>query len=768
MPFGVIAGLSPRKGLSMRTRVRSSRASATRAGALGVSLFMTCIVASCGDGGITAPGQPVHQFTGVSVSGQHRCVVAIEGDAYCWGGNFYGQIGIGLTSPKVVAPSLVSSNARWVDVASGQISTCGLTDSGLISCWGDNGSGQLGNGTGVADSVPAPAVRGPVFQALSVGFWHACALDADGVAWCWGYGGNRQLGQGPDESNRDLPAKVRGGHRFASVSAGLSHSCGLQQDRTAWCWGGNEHGQLGIGVKGDPRGTPRQVDGDLRFIQLSAGHSRTCGVTADGLAYCWGANPDGALGDGTTEGRDVPTPVHGELRFRRVATAEAHTCGLTEDGSLYCWGRNNAGQLGDGTRQPSAVPSRVATFTRFVIFGVGGSDTCAVSTNGEPYCWGAGAVPRSRGPTELPQRVIIQRGQVADEPEPDTAIVIAEIAFESIVAGTGWACGVDDAGTGYCWTSDGRYPFSGESRAAPLPQAVPGDVRWKHLAAGRDFACGIALDGAAYCWGRNYSGQLGNGSEKDSEVPILVAGGGRYKSISATVWGGHVCAVTEAGDAYCWGSNWGGALGNGSHIGSSPLPVAVIGGVNFESVAAGGGYTCGLTAVGDTYCWGVNEGDIRGPDSIYVRTEPTPVAPGFRFGQLRAATDHICGLSRDGLANYCWGSNDVAQIGTGTRSYSVPTPSPTVTIPTLVTIGAGYRYTCGATAQGTAYCWGFDRGLALGTGERFELNPTRVLGNHRFRTVTAGYDVSCGLTFEGELYCWGAGYGASPRLVARP
>jgi len=129
---------------------------------------------------------------------------------------------------------------------------------------------------------------------------------------------------------------------------------------------------------------------------------------------------------------------------------------------------------------------------------------------------------------------------------------------------------------------------------------------------------------------------------------------------------------------------------------------------------------------------------------------------------------HICGESVDGLANYCWGENEAAQVGTGERSYEVPFPTPTHSVASLVTVAAAVTHSCGATSHGHAYCWGYDYDGALGTGERFEIAPTPVLGGLRFKSLTAANDITCGLTFEGELYCWGAGYGRAPRLVARP
>jgi alpha-tubulin suppressor-like RCC1 family protein len=156
------------------------------------------------------------------------------------------------------------------------------------------------------------------------------------------------------DSDENGPQPVIGGLRFVSISisAGDGHTCGLTTRGAAYCWGNNFDGELGDGTMTDSNANgPQAVIGGLRFASISAGDDHTCGLTTRGAAYCWGDNSDGELGDGTMtdSGEDGPQAVIGGLRFASIDDGEGHTCGLTTRGAAYCWGDNSDGQLGDGT-----------------------------------------------------------------------------------------------------------------------------------------------------------------------------------------------------------------------------------------------------------------------------------------------------------------------------------------------------------------------------------------------------------------------------------
>jgi alpha-tubulin suppressor-like RCC1 family protein len=194
-----------------------------------------------------------------------------------------------------------------------------------------------------------------------VGESHTCGLTAAGAAYCWGQNAAGQLGVGDAVLRSSIPLPVTGGLTFATLSAGDAHTCGLTTNGVAYCWGWNFDGQLGTGSAGAPSGTPVIVAPRLSFLAIASGHSHTCAVEGSGVAYCWGQNLSGRLGTGTTTAAIVPTPgrVVGELVFTRVTAGEARTCAVATGSAWYCWGENQSGGLGVGTTTDSGTPVKV-------------------------------------------------------------------------------------------------------------------------------------------------------------------------------------------------------------------------------------------------------------------------------------------------------------------------------------------------------------------------------------------------------------------------
>ena len=200
--------------------------------------------------------------------------------------------------------------------------------------------------------------------------------------------------------------------------------------------------------------------------------------------------------------------------------------------------------------------------------------------------------------------------------------------------------------------------FQGDGRTTQLPLVSAGSIH----------NCGVTTAGAAYCWGWNGFGQLGNGTNTKSNVPVAVTGGLTFQSVSAGSI--HSCGVTTAGAAYCWGNNGhGGQLGNGTNT-KSNVPVAVTGGLTFQSVSAGSIHSCGVTTAGAAYCWGNNgHGGQLGNGTNTKSNVPVAVTGGLTFQSVSAGLQHSCGVTTAGTA-YCWGENKHGRFGNGTETNS--------------------------------------------------------------------------------------------------
>jgi len=307
-------------------------------------------------------------------------------------------------------------------------------------CWGRGGLGQLGGGVRGDTGNAATIVRGRInWRDLRVGRLDTCGVSIEGRGFCWGANQEGEIGVAfvsLDEATTS-PIELDGGFRFKEVTVGWLHACGITSANQTYCWGSNTSGQLGAGpdfslLEGSR--IPIAVEGNRAFVQLSLGAVHSCGVTAGGVAYCWGENFAGQLGDGTTLSHSAPSPVLTPLRFTFIATASgfasggnipppvpnpglyAHTCALTSAGTPYCWGWNGNGQVGDGTTTSRLTPVPVAGNLTLATIALGGAYTCGMQGNAV-WCWGANAVGQlGRGSLSALSTVPVRVGAPFDVP----------------------------------------------------------------------------------------------------------------------------------------------------------------------------------------------------------------------------------------------------------------------------------------------------------------------------------------------------------------
>ncbi len=298
--------------------------------------------------------------TAISSGQAHTCVIH-RGAAKCWGDNFYGQIGDGTnTNPLHPVPVQTSGLGSGVAAISvGGYHTCALTMAGAVWCWGRNAEGQLGDGTTTRRLVPVqvPGLTSGVV-AIDAGRSHTCAVTTGGTLWCWGDNVSGQLGDGTT-TQRLAPVQVSGlGSGVQAVSASGATTCALTSDGAARCWGWNTHGQLGDGTT-TPRLTPVQVSGLASGVQsIATGPHHTC-ARRNGAALCWGRNDYNQLGDGITIESHVPTQVTGLTHgVQAIDTGDFFSCAVHE-GAAKCWGWNGQGQLGNYLGNNSPTPTSV-------------------------------------------------------------------------------------------------------------------------------------------------------------------------------------------------------------------------------------------------------------------------------------------------------------------------------------------------------------------------------------------------------------------------
>jgi len=382
----------------------------------------------------------------------HTCALTRGGAVKCWGDNFFGQVGDAGATIRLTPVDVVGLAGGVVAISTGADHTCALTRGGAVKCTGDNFHGQLGDGTsGMSRLTPGDAAGlASGVAAISAGFGHTCALTSGGAVKCWGNNGAGQLGDGTSGPDRLTPVDVVGlANGVVAIAARGYHTCALTGGGAVKCWGENNVGQLGDGTVGTNRLTPVDVAGLAGgVVAIAAGGVHTCALTSGGAVKCWGYNHAGQLGDGTVgTTRLTPVDVAGLASgVVAIAAGGSHTCALTRGGAVKCWGENASAQLGDGTVGASRLTpvDVVGLASGVVAIAAGGSHTCALTRGGAAKCWGRNDDGRLGDGTVRTIRLA-----------PVDVVGLAS-GVAAISAGYAHTCALTSGGAAKCW---GDYEY---------------------------------------------------------------------------------------------------------------------------------------------------------------------------------------------------------------------------------------------------------------------------------------------------------------------
>jgi hypothetical protein len=386
-------------------------------------------------------------------------------------------------------------------------------------------------------------------------------------------------------------------HRFNSLTAAASHTCAIDRTGTAWCWGANNHGQLGDGTTTD-RSAPVQVKTAAKFTSLAAGGAdTTCGLATDGHAWCWGANTDGQVGTGPAEmGKDVlePAAVSDGHAFASLHLGPKSACGIDTDKKTWCWGANP----GNGTPDPSPQPVEVAGSHQFTALSMDATTTCATDTESKGWCWastatgrtGVDPAPAPGIPTEITGGRTYKLIQVAPQTDPAT---------------TSFACAIDTVSDAWCWGENAHGQLGdGSTTASLVPVKVAGGHKLGSLALTAGSVCALDDTSHLMCWGENTHGQLGDGTTTDAKSPAAVDPGQTYGKVTANS-AGTLCGITSSA-LRCWGQNADGAVTPGGPA-DIKIPTTLTGVSGATAATLGDGFTCTLAARSTAFCWGGND-----------------------------------------------------------------------------------------------------------------------------------------------------------------
>lgn len=332
----------------------------------------------------------------------------------------------------------------------------------------------------------------------------------------------------------------------------------------------------------------------VSYAEVSLGHGHTCVRIEDGSVRCWGANLDGETGNGSTgtdRGPAAPAQVRDVEGATQVCVGFSYSCARLRDGTAECWGNNTHNQIRFSLRASCTASPVRSPVDHIRSLSCGGWHVCALRNDGSVWCWGEDA------PRYSPWRVPL-RGRVAE-----------------VASGHHRSCARMESGAVYCWTVSSRTPAEVTGFAAAPTQ----------LAVAERFACATLADHRAACWGDGYHGELGNGAPLESREPVVVSAVPDVVEVSANE--GRACAVTAAGEVWCWGA--GDARRSASREGVAAIdPPMKLGSVGpTDHIYVGDQHACARTRVGDLCCWGRNYyGQLGNNQTTSPDSDVAPVA----------------------------------------------------------------------------------------------------------------------------------------------
>ena len=314
-----------------------------------------------GNNTITASSVPVSVVGGIVFSqltfGYNHTlgIRTSDGTAWAWGANASGQLGTNNVTPRSSPISVVGANS-WKQLSVQYVFSMGVKGSdGTGWGWGLNSSGCLGNNTsGVSYSSPISVVGANSWKMILAGGLTAAGFclairGSDGTGWAWGINNMGMLGQNTVTA-RSSPVSIVGGNSWKQLSAGQYHSLGIRgSDGTGWAWGDNSAGEIGDNTVTNSRSSPVSIVGGISWSQLSAGYDYSLGIRgSDGSAWGWGTNIFGGLGVGDQTVRISPVSIFGGLSFSQISAGQYTSLGLM--GSVltsWGWGYDGGGEFGN-------------------------------------------------------------------------------------------------------------------------------------------------------------------------------------------------------------------------------------------------------------------------------------------------------------------------------------------------------------------------------------------------------------------------------------
>ncbi|MCF7924822.1 MAG: hypothetical protein K9L64_06955, partial [Candidatus Izimaplasma sp.] len=546
----------------------------------------------------------------VSMGYRHSSVITSEGRLFTWGSNLYGQLGDGTIASKSTPTDItgqfgLASGENIIQVSLGKYHSLAITSEGRIFTWGLNSIGQLGDGTSsTMSSNPIDITsqfglaQGEIFTYVSLGDYISSAITSEGKLFAWGQNGSGQLGDGT-ESSKSVPTDITSQfnlnteEKIIKSSYGYRHSFAITSEGRFFAWGENSYGQLGDGTT-TSKSTPTEITSQFvltvgeSIIDFASSYDFSSATTSEGRLFTWGENGYGQLGDGTQTPytpHSNPIEITNQLNLSteetviKVSLGYTHSSIITSKGKLFSWGYNDYGQLGDGTVTPQSSPIEIGynilninqnnlpIYQEIIQVSLGNSFSSAITSEGMLFTWGENSYGQLGDGTTIskstPTEITSQFGLFPGE-------TISQISL-----GDSFAIAITSEDRLFSWGYNGFGQLGDNTTTSKsTPTEITNQFNLStgetvtQVSLGQYHSLAITSEGRIFSWGSNINGQLGDDTATFKLVPTDITSqfglfpGETINHISSGE--SHSAAITSEGRLFIWGYNLYGQLGDGT------------------------------------------------------------------------------------------------------------------------------------------------------------------------------------------------------------
>ncbi|WP_160139996.1 T9SS type A sorting domain-containing protein [Chryseobacterium sp. c4a] len=708
---------------------------------------------------------------GLPANGLHVFNIRIKDNTGTWGPVF----------KNVINVETPASSGCWESLSAGRQHSLGIKPDGTLWAWGNNQTGQLGDGATINRNVAVQIGTATNWKSVSAGEQYTVALKTDGTLWAWGSNFDGQLGDGT-KTDRYAPVQVGTATNWKSISAGSFHVLALKTDGTVWAWGRNNYGQLGDGTN-TGKLVPTQIGTATNWQSVDAGTLHSLALKTDGTLWSWGYNYSGQLGYGGSGYTSVPTQIGTTNDWKTISAGTYHSTAIKKNGTLWTWGSNLSGQLGDGTTTNKNTPIQIGTETNWLNIGAGSSTTFANKTDGTLWIWGNPFHTQTSGIDNTLPRQVNSSSDNMQMAVGESHILVKALDGSLKVYGSNMYGQLGNGMDGMNNDTSTFISIECPSNCSPQIQLSVNDItsttatlKWTtstsvsngymYLYSTSPLVGGI--DGKTYSNKVDLTNLLSNTTyywwvatdcktSQGSWIP-----GGSFKTLPTTETGcwqsisggnSHSVGIKKDGTLWAWGRNEYGQLGIG-YTDSQSTPKQIGSANSWKKASAGHYHSAAIKADGTLWTWGDNSYGQLGNGAGYSQATPIQMGTATDWVDVASGDSYVIALKLNGTL-WAWGLNDSGQLGDGTMvNKNVPIQIGTANNWKMV--APSIDYTLALKTDGTLWAWGNNYYGQLGDGSTTKrMSPIQVGIASNWKSIGVGNANSLGIKTNGTLWTWG-------------